>query len=63
MRDRRGSYVSDENFRCNNNNNDTQHIILVLDLVDFSALQGALYENHVMNGVTPISREQIEVLL
>jgi hypothetical protein len=24
---------------------------------------GALYENHVMNSVTPISREEIEVLL
>jgi hypothetical protein len=35
--------------------NDTKHIIQVLDLMDFSALLGVLYENHVMNGVAPIS--------
>jgi hypothetical protein len=40
-----------------------QHILRVLDLMDFSALWGVLYENHLMNGIAPISREQIEVLL
>jgi hypothetical protein len=43
-------------------NNDTLHIMQVFYLIYFSALLGALYENHVMKGVAPICLEQIEVL-